>query len=331
MDMNTHYLELLCFLNEVQNNPEVILRKKHEVFQSEKRLYGTSKVLNHRQHKNADAMYSKLFKETGNESSILLPMIVKGAVSMREKLLSYAEKHLPGGVYWTPEPAVRKVLMQLEPSNDFCESMLGLNDYLTTAIPNLSQASRSNLVQIKKNQTMKWLDGLSGVQQEAVVNLAEQQRPKVYAEQKWSKRELEEQRKRRLHTAHEKREALQRKAQKQCDELSEHHLITSSHELRQTMIEIEDSSTSQRQMKSKKLALLRTQINLRKKVLKQSSIHIPFTQSRKQQPVNDILKDFESFLDNNPLEYSEYFQDPCTLVGKHVRHKFLDADTNTFQ
>ena len=223
-------------------------------------------------------MYSKLFKETGNESSILLPMIVKGAVSTREKLLSYAEKYLPGGVYWTPEPAVRKVLMQLEPSNDFSKSMLGLNDYLTTAIPNLSQASRSNLVQ-KKNQAMKWLDGLSGVQQEAVVNLAEQQRPKVYAEQKWSKRELEERRKRHLHTAHEKREALQRKAQKQCDELSEHHLIT-SHELRQTMIEIEDSSTSQRQMKSKKLALLRTQINLRKKVLKQSSIHIPFTVSK---------------------------------------------------
>ena len=45
VDMNTHYFELLCFLNEVQNNPEVIFRKEHEVFQSEKRLYGTSKVL----------------------------------------------------------------------------------------------------------------------------------------------------------------------------------------------------------------------------------------------------------------------------------------------
>ena len=40
--------------------------------------------------------------------------------------------------------------MHLEPSNDFCESMLGLNDYLTTAIPNLAQESRSNLVAVKK-------------------------------------------------------------------------------------------------------------------------------------------------------------------------------------
>ena len=212
MDMNSHYLELLCFLDEVLDNPEVILRKEHEVFFSEKQLYGESKVLNHRQHKNVKAVYSKLFTESGNESSIFFPMIVKGVASMREKLLSYAEKHLPGVEYWNPEPAVREVLMHLEPSNDFCESMLGLNDYLTTAIPNLAQESRSNLVAVKKNHTMKWLNSLSEVQQEKVLNLAEQERPKMKAEQRQSKRDLEEQRRRRLQTAHEKREAL-RKAQ----------------------------------------------------------------------------------------------------------------------
>ncbi len=111
---------------------------------------------------------------------------------------------------------------------------------------------------------MQWLNGLSGVQQEAVVNLAERERSKVDAEQKLRKKNLEEQRRRRLHTAHEKREASQKKAQKQRDELSDQHLIRSSHELRQTMIEIE-GSTSQRQMKSKKLALLKTQIRISKK------------------------------------------------------------------
>ena len=214
MDMNSHYLELLCFLDEVLDNPEVILRKEHEVFFSEKQLYGESKVLNHRQHKNVKAVYSKLFTESGNESSIFFPMIVKGVASMREKLLSYAEKHLPGGEYWNPEPAVREVLMHLEPSNDFCELMLGLNDYLTTAIPNLAQESRSNLVAVKKNHTMKWLNSLSEVQQEKVLNLAEQERPKMKAEQRQSKRDLEEQRRRRLQTAHEKREASKKKSSK---------------------------------------------------------------------------------------------------------------------
>ena len=39
----------------------------------------------------------------------------------------------------------------------------------------------------------------------------------------------------------------------------------------------------------------------------------------------------ESFIDNNPLEHSEYFQDPSTLVGKCIRHTFLDMDTNSFK
>ena len=98
LDMNNHYLELLCFLNKVQDNPEVVPRKEQAVFHSKKRLYGTSKVLNHRQHKNVDAIYSKLFMETGNELSVLFPMIVKGATRMREKLLLYAEKGENTGV-----------------------------------------------------------------------------------------------------------------------------------------------------------------------------------------------------------------------------------------
>ena len=64
---------------------------------------------------------------------------------MREKLCTYACNQLPGGKYWDPEPDVRMELTKLKPTNDLCESILGLNDYLTTAIPNLHQMSRSNL------------------------------------------------------------------------------------------------------------------------------------------------------------------------------------------
>ena len=80
---------------------------------------------------------------------------------MREKLRSYAQKQLPGGCYWNPNQQIKDVLCQLKPSNDVCESILGLNDYLTTAIPNLNQMARSNLVQAKKNKTLKWLSNLS--------------------------------------------------------------------------------------------------------------------------------------------------------------------------
>ena len=66
---------------------------------------------------------------------------------MRKKLCSYAKDQLPGGLYWDADENVKDILRQLKPSNDVCESVLGLNDYLTTAIPNLHPMSRSNLVQ----------------------------------------------------------------------------------------------------------------------------------------------------------------------------------------
>ena len=115
--------------------------KNYEVFRSEKRLYGSSSKVNHRCHKNVDKVYDKVFEETGDKSSTLPPMIVSGVTKMKEKLVAYAEKHLPGGKYWNPDPAVRRVLTELKPSNDFCELILGLNDYLISAIPNLNQAA----------------------------------------------------------------------------------------------------------------------------------------------------------------------------------------------
>ena len=73
---------------------------------------------------------------------------------MREKLCSYATDQLPGGLYWDADNNVKDILCQLKPSNDVCESILRLNDYLTTAIPNLHHMSHSNLVQIKRNKTI---------------------------------------------------------------------------------------------------------------------------------------------------------------------------------
>ena len=304
--------------------------KRYEVFQDEKRLYGLSSTVNHRRHKNVESVYSKLFKERGDESSTLHPMIITGATKMKEKLLSYAEKHLPGGIYWNPEPAVRKVLTELKPSNDFCESILGLNDYLRTALPNLTQAARSNLVLVKKNHTIQWFDMLPEEQQVELLDFAAQERPKVAAEQKEFQEKISKQRQLSMFQANVRREALKTKAQKERDELLEHHFITTSHELRQAMSDIEAENMSTQKKKTKKISLLKVQINIRRKVLKQN-IRIPLSHARKQRAVSEISRDLEHFIDNNPLEHMDYFQDPSTLVGKEIRHKFIVADTNTFE
>ena len=70
-----------------------------------------------------------------------------GCKSMANKLITYAKDQLPDGRYWDPEPETKEILSQLEPNNDLCESILGLNDYLFTTIPNMDQLTRSNMVQ----------------------------------------------------------------------------------------------------------------------------------------------------------------------------------------
>ena len=98
---------------------------------------------------------------------------------MKEKLLTYARNQLPDGIYWDPEPEIKAILKTLKPNNDICESLLGLNDYLTTAIPNMHQMSRSNLIQAKKNKTIRWLHQLPCDQRSNVVTLARRRRVEV--------------------------------------------------------------------------------------------------------------------------------------------------------
>ena len=48
---------------------------------------------------------------------------------MRDSLHSYPKDFLPpSGKYWDPSEDVKKILQQIRPSNDICESILGLND-----------------------------------------------------------------------------------------------------------------------------------------------------------------------------------------------------------
>ena len=96
----------------------------------------------------------------------------------------YACDFLPNGIYWEPDAETSAVLKALEPSNDLCESILGLNGYLCTALPNMLQLTRSNLTEIKKNHTMKWFHELPKKRQKAIIDLAVKNRGEVRADYK---------------------------------------------------------------------------------------------------------------------------------------------------
>lgn len=301
--MNKHYLELKVFLEKVEFRPQIAMDKNHIVFLSEE---GVDKRLNHRIEEN-------IFEE---DDDLLYPLLTAGASAMKKKLCTYAQAQLPGGVYWETEPAVKAILEKLRPNNDLCESILGLNDYLTTAIPNLDQMSRSNLIQIKKKKTMQWFHKLPSNQHE----LAVKRRAEVANLYKQEEAQRSEQRREKMVREKCRRDALEKRTAKEKERLSALHLITTTDELKRVLSEIDDEAISAKKKGKKKLVVIREQINIRKKVLMQK-VKIPFTQKGRQRPLNDIIREITDFIKNSQSDSSNGHS-PDFLVGKEVRHRF---------
>lgn len=155
------------------------------------------------------------------------------------------------------DPSVRKILSELS------ESLLGLNDYLTSSIPK----SLPN-VQIKfcggKKKTIHWLEDLQAEHQGQVINLLEL------------------------------------------------HLIATTAELEEVLQEIDKTKISQSKKDSKKLSIIKSQVNIRKRVLGQQ-IKIRYTLTRRKHLISDIIADF-------PLP--DLVCNPLLFVEKEVDHKF---------
>ena len=323
-DMKAHYLELQIWLDKIQRNPAVIFNRQYHVFQSEERLYSDDKKVNHRHHTKSKCLYDHLFASKESED-IILSLVVKGAVKMKEKLCTYAKNYLPGGRYWEPDPDEKKVLTQIKPSNDLCESILGLNDYLTTALPNLHQVCRSNLVSAKKNKAIEWLDDLTDEQQLNVIELAVESRKFMREEYNEAEKELTRKRLQNLKQAHMRRETSRKKAELEKEQLLSVHLVTSLDELHQVLGKINGKNMTASKQRSLKLSFLKTQVNVRKKVLGQD-IRIVFSRSGRQRPLTDLITELADYIDANPFEYSMFLKDPSSLVGKKISHKFVLPD-----
>ena len=320
-DMNQHYLELKLFLEEIEHNPLLVMDEYYRVFTSEKRLYGSEKDVNHRLRIKSQHINKNLFIFQNEENELLLSMISEGAAAMRKKLLNYAKNQLPGGKYWDPEERIKATLKELNPSNDLCESILGLNDYLTTAIPNLHQVTKSNLTELKKNKTIPWLNEQEKEVQDSLVELACRRKTSVFRDFKEEEEIRTKQRRERMISDKQKRDAFRARNEKQRDELSKLHLITTTDELTKALLDIDQEKLNASKKAARKLALLRTQVKIRKQVLKQN-IRITFTHNRKQRPVHDIAKELSLYIDNDECPKIKILHNPSLLVGSYVHHRF---------
>ena len=71
--------------------------------------------------------------------------------------MNYKADQLPGGRYWEPTGEIREIMASLKPHNDNSESVLGMNDWLTTTFPSMHQQTRSTLIEMSTNKTIEWL------------------------------------------------------------------------------------------------------------------------------------------------------------------------------
>jgi hypothetical protein len=322
LDMNQHYLELQLFLRMVEEAPQTAMNKLYKVFPSEVRLYSSESSVNHRLHSRNIPVYARLFQPDEWDCTLLYPLLVAGTTKMKLKLTEYARNQLPGGRYWEPEPAIKAVLRNLKPNNDVCESILGLNDYLTTAVPNMHQMTRSNLVEMKKNKTMKWFRELPQEERQAVACLAKKSRNDVMRKYREEELTRQNQRQENMRRCHERRKAMREKAAREKEHLSHQHLVTTVEELKKAVQDIESEDITISKKKQRKTSLVRMQINIRKKVLGQR-IKIPFTHHGKQRPLAVIIKELADFIAANPHSGAEnVLSDPSFLVGKEILHKF---------
>lgn len=179
--MNQHYMELNTFLQETEKEPKVVMNKDYNVFRSEQRLYGDDKLTNHHLHLKSQPNHKCIF-ESNELNDELFQILHAGAIAMKEKLCSYAKNQLPNGKYWNPNGNIKATLEKLKPSNDICESILGLNNFLCTTIPNSSQMTRSNLVEIKKNKTISWFQQQPESRQNEIIQMACKRRTTVLQE-----------------------------------------------------------------------------------------------------------------------------------------------------
>ena len=287
----------------------------------------TAAKLNHREHTPYHHISERLFEKDEWDDSMLLTRLSHGCKSMADKLLTYARDHLPGGRYWDPEPETKEILRKLEPNNDLCESILGLNDYLFTAIPNMDQLTRSNMVQIKKNKTMEWLDNLPNTKQEDIVRIAMKSKHEIAKSYQEHKNEVSQKRRDHLVQKHKDFELAKQKKEKEIEKLSKIHLINSVSELNNVLSSIDENPTlSNSKKKATKIELLKEQVKYRKQLLKQS-IKVVFTSNGKQRPLTELVKEVEEIREFKEQSvntaHTTTSTDATALVGKRINHKFV--------
>ena len=160
--------------------------------------------------------------------------------------------------------------------------------------------------------------------------MAVKQRRCVRKEYKDEESERLEQRKQNMIKENAKRVALKEKMYQEKERLSQLHLITTSEELQEELLTIDRENISASKKRNKKMEVLRTQVQIRRKVLGQT-VPIVFTSNRKQRPLASIVTELCDFINKFkstlPPQCLAFLEDPAALVGRQIKQRFQDEES----
>ena len=251
--------------------------------------------------------------------------IQQAAESMHSKLSDYKKDQLPGGQYWNPDASTKAILVTLKPNNDICEST---NDWLTSSIPNMSQQTRSTLIEFSYNHTAQWLQEKEVQDQARIIKVAVSKRKEVAMEEKERETQQKSARQEQRKKAHAQAKKRAERMRALKAKLQDEHLITTEEELEQEVIKIKEMPIQERSKPAKIFEMIKTQMHIRTKLLEEKS-KTQFTVAGKRRPISQLISELSSIIRDSStgLDYPEFASNPEILVGNKIKHKFSDAAT----
>ena len=339
LDMNIHYSELLGFLRSITDDPKILLDSSACVFVSELNLYENNIKLNHRLHKQylpvREVLYDCATVDTNQ--ALLFNMIHKVGNSMAEKLKAYKKDHLPGGKYFNPDRKTCAVLSSLAPHNDLTESVFGMNDWLTTILPNMAQSTKTVLIEFSYNKTINWLHKHEKAEKQNLIALAQRRGQAVFKEKQQEKERCLNQKIKRRAEAIELAKQKHSKSDKVIEMLKLESVISSIKELKDHVEEIRSLSIPESIKIAEIKKLIKKQAQIRSYVYHQPVTIIfshhgvvksdaqllqELSKIIKQHPINSKIQD-DCALPSNHQQLSVLFDKPSLLVGVKLKHRFI--------
>ena len=250
--------------------------------------------------------------------------------AMATKAKSLFKDHLEGGAYADPSEDLMVKAKNCKPHNIAVERLMAQEDRSLQQITNCRQDNREARIMFSANETAKWLEEKSEGDKENITTRARKQQSAYKLTVKERKKKIKEEIKQCLKA---REESKVKKAEQET--IRKEHMLEQLN-LTGNLWKTKDDMEKYLQGKSKVkiMSALKTQINVRNKILNQPADKtlFAFSKARKAHTIEELKVNLLKLMtmDTLPQITNKIASDPASLVGKIIRHLWKDDDRDVW-